>query len=51
MSGFESLSGYKFLWSHWHLSEFQIVPKAQWVGQQGSGAWGTGSNPAFTYIF
>ena len=45
-SGFESLSCHTFLWFHWHLSEFPIVPMAQWVGQQGSEAAGTGSNPS-----
>ena len=33
------------------MSELPIVPMAQWVGQQGSEAPATGSNPEFTDIF
>ena len=45
-SGFESLSCQIFLWFHWNLSEFPIVPMAQWAGKQGSEAISMGSNPS-----
>ena len=41
-----NLSGHKFSQFQWHLSELSTVPMAQWVGQQGSEALGTGSNPS-----
>ena len=50
-SGFESLSCQIFLWFHWHLSEFLIVPMAQWVGQQGSEAVEAGSIPSLYLHF
>ena len=50
-SGFGSLSGHNCLWFHWHLSEIQIVPMAQSVGQRGSEALGTGSNPSLYLHF
>ena len=43
-SGFQSLPCQIFLWFHWHLSEFAIVPMAHWVGQHGSEAVGSGSS-------
>ena len=49
-SGFESLSCQIFLWFHWHFSEIPMLLMAQWVGQQGSKAVGTGSNPSL-YLF
>ena len=44
MSRFESLSGYKFN-DFTDMSEFPIVPMAQWVEQKCSEALGTGSDP------
>ena len=40
-----------FLISLWHLSEFAIVPMAQWVGQQTSEAVGPGSIPCRVIYF
>ena len=51
-SGLEPLSAINFSWFiGWHLSEILIVPIAQWVGQRGSEAVGTGTNPSFYLHF
>ena len=50
-SRFESLSGYRFN-DFTDKSEIPVVPKAQWVEQQGSGALGTGSDPnPYLHVF
>ena len=50
-SGLESLPCQIFIRIHLHLSEFPIVSKAQFVGQQGWEAVGTGSNPGLYLHF
>ena len=49
--GFESLSGHRFLWFHWHLSAIPIVHMAKLIGQQGSEAVCIGSNPSLYLQF
>ena len=51
-TGSESLSGLKFLWVYWNLSEFPIFSIEQWVGHQGSEALGAGWNSSiYLYVF